>query len=285
MWNENAVVRIFLLFINFLLASVVWTGALFAEVPSRNTSDLSGTILITGNGPERHLVSSLANAFEDKHFSVSVDVFWHENAKPIRTLELQEADIGVTGYLAPHLRSTVVARDGIAILTNFSNPVSEMALTQIAGVFSGKIRFWSQVYEEAPEMRIKLVSRTDNQNIRQGLVDVLGITRIPRSAKVVDQERHAINVVAGDLAAITFVSMTPALRAKEDGVAINLVFVNQVEPEYQTVLDKTYPLQRPVVFTTRNDPTPLALAFEQFALSPEGQRIVKTNHYYPLDTN
>ncbi|GJL55110.1 MAG: phosphate-binding protein [Nitrospirales bacterium] len=277
--------RIFLFIINLLLACVVWTGTLFAESPSQNDSDLSGTILITGNGPEQHLVANLAKAFEEKHFSVSVDVFWHENAKPIRTVELRETDIGVTGYPAPHLRSTPVARDGIAILTNFSNPVSEMTLTQIAGVFSGEILYWSQVYEEAPEMKIRLVSRTDNQNIRQGLVDVLGITRISRSAKVVDQERHAINIVTGDLAAITFVSMTPALRAKEDGVAINLIFVDKVEPEYQTVLDKTYPLQRPVIFTTGKDPTPLTLAFEQFALSPEGQRIVKTNHYYPLDTN
>jgi len=270
--------------ITLVVASVVWTEVLHEEVHARTDSDLSGTLLITGNGPERHLLANLAKAFEAKHFPVSVDIFWHENAKPIRTLELQETDIGVTGYPAPHLRSTVVARDGIAILTNFSNPVSEMTLTQAAGVFSGEIRFWSQVYEEAPEMRIKLISRSDNQNIRQGLANVLGITRIPRSAKVIDQEQHAINAVTGDLAAITFVSMAPALRAKEDGVAINLMFIDQVEPEYQTVLDKTYPLQRPVVFTTRKDPTPLALAFEQFALSPEGQQIVKTNHYYPVET-
>ncbi|GJL61471.1 MAG: phosphate-binding protein [Nitrospirales bacterium] len=277
--------KAFLFSICILFSTAIWVHALPAQELSLNEPEVSGTLLITGNGPERHLVADLANAFEENHFSVSVDVFWHEHAKPIRTLELRETDIGVTGYQAPHLRSTVVARDGIAIVTNFSNPVSEMSLSQVAGVFSGEIRYWSQIYEEAPEMRIRLVNRTANQNIRQGLIDVLGITRIPRSAKMVDQERHAINTVTGDLAAITFVSMAPALRAKEDGVAINLMFIDKVEPEYQTVLDKTYPLQRPVVFTTRKDPTSLTLAFEQFALSPEGQRIVKANHYYPLDTN
>ena len=229
------------------------------------------------------MLASLAQAFEEKHPEVSVDIFWHDNAKPIRTVELHEADIGVTGYKASHLRSTVVARDGIAVLTNFSNPISEMNLKQVADVFSGKIRFWSQVYEEAPEMKIKLVSRTDNQNIRQAFVDVLGIKRIPRTAKKIDQERHAINAVTGDLSAITFVSMTPALRAKEDGVAINLLFIEKIEPEYQTVLDKTYPLQRPVVFITQPDPAPLALRFEEFALSPKGQNIIRMNKYYPLD--
>ncbi len=259
-------------------------SSLSAEETRQATTELTGTILITGNGPERHVITSLAQAFEARHPSVSVDIFWHENAKPIRTIELHETDIGVTGYKATHLRSTVIARDGIAILTNFSNPIEEMSLQQVADVFSGKIRYWSQVYEEAPEMKINLVNRTDNQNIRQEFLNVLGIKRIPRTAKMVDQERHAINAVTGDLGAITFVSITPALRAKEDGVAINLLFVEKIEPEYQTVLDKTYPLQRPIVLNTDPNPAPLTVAFEKFALSPEGQRIVKASEFYPLAT-
>ena len=274
--------KIYMTFMILLLATLAGIGTIYAEEPLGNRAGRSETILITGNGPERYLLTSLAQAFEEQHLSVAVDVFWHENAKPIRTVELHEADIGVTGYQAPHLRSTIVARDGIAILTNFSNPVSEMSLQQVANIFSGKIRYWSQVYEEAPEMRIKIVNRADNQNIRQGLLNKLGIKRIPRKARIMGLERHAINAVTGDLGAITFVSMAPALRAKEDGVAINLVFINKVEPEYQTVLDKTYPLQRPVVFVTQPNPKPLTLAFEKFVLSPEGQRIIKNNNYYPL---
>ena len=45
----------------------------------------------------------------------------------LRTIELGEADIAVTGEEEPSLRSTMIARDGIAVLTNFSNPVKEMA--------------------------------------------------------------------------------------------------------------------------------------------------------------
>ncbi len=270
---------LFLLF----LSSALFNSPLQAEEPAVSPSELSGTLRVTGNGPERFLMASLAQAFESQYPTVSVDVFWHEHAKPIRMVELQESDIGVTGYTAPSLRSTTIARDGIAMITNFSNPVSELSLSQLADVLSGKTRYWSQVYEEAPEMKIKIVNRSDNQNIRQELLNVLGIRRIQRSARIVDQERHAINLVTGDLSAMSFVSMTPALRAREDGVAINLLFIEKVEPEYQTVLDKTYPLQRPVVFVTQTNPSSLILAFEQFTLSPAGQRIIKTNKYYPLN--
>ena len=256
-----------------------------SEPPLSASSPISGTILIVGNGPERYLLEILAAEFESRHPSVSVDIFWHPNAKPIRTIELNEADIGITGEEVPSLRSTLIARDGVAVLTNFSNPVKEMTTQQVADVFSGKIRYWSQVYEEAPQTKIVLINRTTNENIRQGFEKTLRIPDgIPRSAYRAGTEDEAIKAVSGNLEAITFVSMTPALRAKEDGVAINLLFINRVEPEVQTVLDNRYPLQRPVMLITNTHPSPQALAFEQFALSREGQNLMRKGKFYPLIT-
>jgi len=249
----------------------------------QETSDLPTTILVSGNGPERDLIERLAQAFEQRHPSISVDFFWHPNAKPIRTIELQEADIAITGEEVSSLRSTMIARDGIAVLTNFSNPVKEMSTAQLANVFSGKLRYWSQVYDEAPQTKIVLVNRTTNQNIRQGFEKWLQIPDgIPRTAYQADTEQEAITRVSGNLQAVTFVSMAPALRAKEDGVAINLLFIDHIEPEVQTVLDKRYPVQRPVMFITKLQPSAAVLAFEQFVLSQDGQQIIKRSNYYPL---
>lgn len=246
-------------------------------------SHSSKTILIAGNGPERYLMELLANAFEQRHPSISVDFFWHPNAKPIRTIELDEADIAITGEEVPSLRSTMIARDGIAVLTNFSNPVKEMSTVQLANVFSGKLRYWSQVYEEAPQTKIILVNRSTNQNIRQGFEKWLKIPAgIPRSAYRANTEQEAITRVSGNLEAVTFVSMAHALRAKEDGVAINLLFIDKIEPEVQTVLDKRYPVQRAVILLTSQQPSADVLAFEQFALSQDGQRLIKKSKYYPL---
>jgi phosphate transport system substrate-binding protein len=263
------------------------TLAIEPRVPIQNaTNDASppsATILIAGNGPERYFMEILADAFEQRHPSISVDFFWHPNAKPIRTIELGEADIAVTGEEVPSLRSTMIARDGIAVLTNFSNPVKEMPTSQLAKVFSGKLRYWSQVYEEAPQSKIVLVNRSTNQNIRQGFEKQLKIPNgISRSAYKAETEQEAITMVSGNLEAVTFVSMSPALRAKEDGVAINLLFIDEIEPEVQTVLDKRYPLQRPVILLTSQQPSADVLDFEQFVLSQEGQRLIKKSMYYPL---
>ena len=87
--------------------------------------------------------------------------------------------------------------------------------------------------------------------------------------------------MTGTLEAITFVSMTPALRAKEDGIGVNLLFVDRVEPEYQTVLDGRYPLQRPVVLITKPDPSPLVLAFEKFVLISYRPETRKKREIFP----
>ena len=177
----------------------------------------------------------------------------------------------------------MIARDGIAVLTNFSNPVKDMTTGQLAEVFSGNLRYWSQVDEDAPQTKIVLVNRSSNQNIRQGFENQLKIPNgIARTAYRAETEKEAITMVSGNLEAITFVSITPALRAKEDGVAINLLFVDSIEPEVQTILDKRYPVQRPVMLITNQQPSKEVLAFEQFVLSPDGQRLIKKGKYYHL---
>jgi len=271
------------LFLTHPSTSAETTSFLAEQDATNNASPLSKTILISGNGPERHLMELLAEAFEQRHPSISVDFFWHPNAKPIRTIELGEADIAVTGEEVPSLRSTMIARDGIAIITNFSNPVKELSSDQLAEVLSGKIRYWSQVYEEAPQTKIVLVNRSTNQNIRQGLEKKLNIPNgISRSAYRAETEQEAITMVSGNLEAITFISISPALRAKEDGVAINLLFMDKVEPEVQTVLDKRYPIQRPIMLITKKQPSDEVMAFETFVLSAEGQRQIKKGRYYHL---
>ncbi|MGD9851365.1 MAG: substrate-binding domain-containing protein [Nitrospirales bacterium] len=270
-----------------LLVATLIPTSLYAESssqPGMKSSNDFERILIAGNGPERHLLETLASAFEQRHPTISVDFFWHPNAKPIRTIELGEADIGITGDDAPkELRSVPFARDGIAIVTNFSNPVKEISTKQVADVFSGKVRYWSDVYEEAPQTKIVIINRTQNQNIRQGLERLLQIPNgIPRSAIQAESEGQAIKLVSGKLDAVTFISMAPALRAKEDGIAINLLFIDKIEPEVQTVLDKRYPLQHPIMLVTQATPSPQVRLFEEFILSPAGQALVKKGKYYPL---
>ena len=258
--------------------------------------ELIGRALVIGNGPERYAIEALAKNFEELHPKANIDFFWHQNARPVEEIRKGEADIAITGRLEEDLPSTVVAWDGIAVVTNFANPIEEMTTEQLKQIFEGKLKYWSQVYEEGPETRIRIIHRTWNQNIRQSLEQHLNIENHKKlRAKIVEKEQQTFKALNGDIYSISYVSMGPALQARKDGYGVTLLFIDGIEPEYQTVLDATYPLRRPVVFVLGKEPNPIANAFLEYVLSPAGQRAVKTGasglfqdrtsavvKYYPL---
>jgi len=259
--------------------------------------ELTGSALIVGNGPERYAIEALAKNFEASHPKTSIDFFWHQNARPVEEVRENGADIAVTGQAEKDLPSTTVAWDGIAVVTNFSNAIEDITREQLAKIFSGEIKFWSQIYEEGPEARISLIHRTWNQNIRQPFETWLGLENHKGiRAKVVEKENETFKAINGDIYSISYVSMGPALQARKDGYGVTLLFVDDIEPEYQTVLDGTYPLRRPVVFVMNPQASPVAKAFLEYVLSPQGQRAIKVGasglfqdktssviKYYPLD--
>ncbi len=258
--------------------------------------ELTGSALIVGNGPERYAIEALAKNFEAMHPKTSIDFFWHQNARPVEEVRENGADIAVTGQAEEDLPSTTVAWDGIAVVTNFSNAIEDITREQLARIFSGEIKFWSQVYEEGPEARILLIHRTWNQNIRQPFEKFLGLENHKDiRAKVVEKENETFKAINGDIYSITYVSMGPALQARKDGYGVTLLFVDDIEPEYQTVLDGTYPLRRPVVFVMNPNASQVARTFLEYVLSPQGQRAIKAGasglfqdktssviKYYPL---
>lgn len=258
--------------------------------------ELTGSALIVGNGPERYAIEALAKNFEASHPKTSIDFFWHQNARPVEEVRENGADIAVTGQAEKDLPSTTVAWDGIAVVTNFSNAIEDITREELAKIFSGEIKFWSQVYEEGPEARISLIHRTWNQNIRQPFEKFLGLENHKGiRARVVEKENETFKAINGDIYSISYVSMGPALQARKDGYGVTLLFVDDIEPEYQTVLDGTYPLRRPVVFVMNPNASPVALAFLEYVLSPQGQRAIKVGasglfqdktssvvKYYPL---
>ncbi len=280
------------------LAAFWLMASLPVGLPMSDAADpLTGSALIVGNGPERYAIEALAKNFEALHPKTSIDFFWHQNARPVEEVREHSADIAITGHAEQDLPSTTVAWDGIAVVTNFSNSVEELTKDQLTNIFSGTIKFWSQVYEDGPEARISLIHRTWNQNIRQPFESWLDLeNREDVRAKVVEKENETFKAINGDIYSISYVSMGPALQARKDGYGVTLLFIDDIEPEYQTVLDGTYPLRRPVVFVMNPQASPVAKAFLEYVLSPQGQRAIKTGasglfqdktssviKYYPLN--
>lgn len=231
------------------------------------------SIIIAGNGPELPIIERLARAFEKTHPGSVVDTQWSRYSRPIEMVKEGQAYFAVTGQEEPGLTATPIAWDGIAVVVNLANPVKELTTEQVAAVFSGKVRRWSEL--GGLEASVQLIDRPENKHIRHGFQEALGILgQIPKSAKVIRSDQKVVSTVAGNLAAVTYTSLGVALEAVKYGVDVRLLMIDQVEAAEQTVKDGRYKLRRPVLLLARKEPSAVGEAFVRFALSKEGQAIV-----------
>jgi phosphate transport system substrate-binding protein len=245
----------------------------------------SGSLVIAGNGPEMPMIEQLARTFEKANSRAYLDILWDDNSKPIEMVRSGQAHIAVTGKEEPGLNATQIGWDGIAVMVNLSNHTKEVTAQQVADIFSGKVRSWSDL--GGPETRILLIDRPRNRNIRDAFEQFLGIAgKIPDSAKVIGPDDKVIKTVAGTLpplSAVTYLSLGQALAAVTTGVAVRLLPLDKVEPEEPTVKDGRYKLRRPVLLLTRKESNPTTDAFLAFVLSKEAQTIIDNEAYTPLD--
>ncbi len=259
----------------FLCAGVLW--------PLPASAELSGNLIIAGNGPEQLTIETLARAFEKANPRTYVDVVWDEKSKPLDLVNAGQAHVAVTGWEDSALTATQIGWDGIGILVHLSNFTKEVTTQQVADIFSGKVREWSEL--GGPETKILLIDRPRSQNIRDAFESQLGITgKISDSAKVIARDDKVVKTVVGTLpplSAVAYVSMSTGLSVVSTGVAVRLLPVDRIEPEIPTVKDGRYPLRRPILLLSKKGSNPLVDAFSQFALSPAGQAII-AEIYIPM---
>jgi len=245
-------------------------------IPPPGSAEIAGNLIIAGNGPEQVTVESLARAFEKANPRAYVDILWEDNSRPVELVKSGHAHIAVTGAADPALTATQIGWDGIGILVHLSNFTKEVTTQQVADIFSGKVRTWSEI--GGPDTKILLIDRPRNQNIREAFESHLGITgKIPDTAKVIGGDEKVVKTVVGTLpplSAAAYISLSTGLSVVSSGVAVRLLPVDKVEPEVPTVKDGRYSLRRPLLLMSKKEPNPLSDAFAQFVLSPQGQSIV-----------
>ena len=256
-----------------LAAVLILPTAVTVGIPL-TASALSGHILIVGQGPEQPVLQELARLFERRNPGAVIDLEWDKNLRAVELVQAGKAQIAVTGQPAASLLATQVAWDGIALVVNFANPVREVNASQVRALLAGEVLRWSEL--DGADRKVELVSRPVDLNLNAGLELSLGLPGLLKGGKAIRSDSSALREVSGRDAAVTYLSLNAALRAQEDGVPIQILTVDKVEPGEPTVTSGRYGLRRPVLFLTAPQPDSLTDAFLTFARSPEGQQILRS---------
>ncbi len=138
--------------------------------------------------------------------------------------------------------------DAIAIVVNPGNPVSELSLEQLRGIFRGELDNWKQV--GGLDEPIEVVTVPPESGMRSFLTESLFDGEITRSASQVRTVRQSTKLVEARKGAITYCRTQLALNqvAKEGRLKALALKVRHYSPAIplteQTVRNGTFPILR-----------------------------------------
>jgi phosphate transport system substrate-binding protein len=197
-----------------------------------------------------------------------------------RVKSAEHDSLAKLGDLTSAAAEHVLALDGIAVIINPANPVSDLTKEQLRDIFSGAVTDWSKV--GGTPGPIHVFARDDKSGTYDTFKSlVMDKTKLVAGAKRIEDSRELSTDVAGDTAAIGFVGLPYVADAKP--VAIAETGALPLVANRLTVATEDYPLSRRLfLYTPTVNTNRLAQLFVAYALSPQGQAIVEQVGFIPL---
>ena len=251
------------------------TASSSAAESSEATSTLSGSVSTNGSTSMESVIGALSEQFMIDNPDVTVTYDPTGSGTGVEAARTGSADIGLASRAltdeetASGLTGTTVALDGIAIIVNAENPVSDLTVEQIAQLFTGATTDWSAVGGTAGT--VACIGREAGSGTRDGFESITGT----EDACVLTQELTStgavIESVRSNPAAIGYAS----LSAVEGQEGIKALTVGGVACTEDTVKDGSYQIQRPFVLVTQTEGelSEAAQAFFDFATSADAAEL------------
>jgi ABC-type phosphate transport system, periplasmic component len=207
------------------------------------------------------------------HPDVTIDIQGGGSAAGIMAAQTGTANIGMSSRALTDqeksLWSVEIARDGLAIILNPSNPITNLTLNQVRDIYSGAISNWSSL--GGPAKKVHVITREDGSGTRSAFESlVMGKTQINPKAIVQNSNGAVRQLVAGDPDAIGFMSLGLV------DVTVKAVELDGVVASRINIVNGTYGLSRPFLFLSRSQPSGIVKDFIDFTLSDKGMKILET---------
>jgi len=270
-----------------IVALAALGGAAFAR-PA-----VAGTVTVKGSDTMVVLGQRWAEEYMKKHAASTIQVTGGGSGTGISALINGTTDIceasramkdaekkQLAGKAGAPPVETVVARDGLSVYVNDSNPIKELTMAQLKAIFTGKVDNWKAL--GGPDARIIPYSRENSsgtyvffkEHVLQNADYTPRAQAMPGTAAVVNAVVKEKNGIGYGGAA--YAKGIKVLKVKKDDQS------PAIEPDDKTIKNGTYPLSRPLFFYTRANPSAEIKAFIDWVLSPEGQGIVTKVGYFPI---
>ncbi len=266
------------------MLAVVLTGCGASDTESKQTTDntaLSGTVSTDGSTSMEKVIEYLKEAYMEENSEVKVTYNPTGSSAGIRAVESGSCDIGLSSRdlkddEKQNLEGTVIAIDGIAIIVNPENPVTDLTIEQIAKLYKGEITNWSEVGgNDAP---VVLIGREPSSGTRDGFESITDTKDECQYSQELTSTGDVVQTVASNPNAIGYAS----LASVKD--TVKAVDVEGVAPSTKTIQDGSYKIQRNFVFVTKKDTklTGAAKDFFEFVTSGDADSLIEEAGAVPV---
>jgi phosphate transport system substrate-binding protein len=234
------------------------------------------------------LVPQLAEQFKAQHPGTTFDIAAEGSTTGIAAIIDGTAEIGMSSRRAKtsevgaasakgkHMKPTIVAFDGIAVIVNSANPIKGLTKKQVEQIFTGDVTDWSAVGGSGG--KISIYTRNTSSGTYSDFKELAMKKRdyAGGSQKMAGNEQIAAEV-GKNPNGVGYVGMA---YTKAGGVKV--MPIDGVMPSTSAVHAHSYPYARPTFYYTNGDPSGLAKEFLDFTIGPGGQKIVAQVGFVPI---
>jgi len=195
-----------------------------------------------------------------------------------RPISDEERERLVQRYGAPP-REVAVARDGVAFFVNEENPVRSLTLPQLRALFLGDVERWREV--GGPDRLVVLYTRENSSGTYEFVRErLLGEDDFAPRSQPLPGTGAVVSAVSREKWGLGFGGAAFAKRVATLGIEVN----GRVEhPTPEAMAQGRYPFSRSLYFYLPPEPSPAALRFLDFVLSPRAQAMARAAGFFPLE--
>lgn len=267
-----------------LIIAVIAAGCTQQTVDGQNT-----TLKVTGSTTVLPVAQAAADAYGKDHTSADIQVTGGGSSVGVQSVGEGTADIGMSSRdlkaeeraRYPNLVVTPIANDGIAVIVHPTNTVPSLTLAQVREIYAGNITNWKDV--GGPDQVIVVVGRDSASGTREFFFEtVMKKQNFTRTQLEKNSNGAVKQTVTQTPGAIGYVGLG-YIDSRIKAVPL-LVNGEPVMPNIANVLNKKYPVSRPLIMVTSGAPAGLAKDYLAYIMSPAGQKIIADEGFVPIPT-
>ena len=240
-------------------------------------ADLSGTISLAGSTSMEKLCEAMSESFMEAYPEVTVTVEYTGSGAGLESLASGSVDIGNSSR---HLKDeevaggaveNVVAIDGIAVIVDPANSVSDIPADKLAAIYKGEITNWSELGGD--DEAIVVIGRESGSGTRDAFEELLEVKDACKYAQELDSTGGVKAKVAATPGAIGYVSLDVVDES------IKAVSIDSVEPTEANIIAGDYLLSRPFVMATNGEisaQNDLVKGWFDYISSDAGKDVIKS---------